>query len=140
MLGIVLSLMAAVGFGSTAVFARLGLEHMRATTGTLVSLIVSSVIALAIALSLHGSEIFGLGGTVLAWLALAGVLSFPLGRLLNYTGISLAGVSRASPIVGTAPLFATVLALSIGGESMNMPILLGTVSIIAGVSLILSQQ
>jgi len=140
MMGIVLALMAAGGFGSTAVFARLGLEHMRAATGTLFSLIVSSAIAVAIALGLHASEIFGLGGSALAWLAIAGVLSFPLGRLLNYTGVSLAGVSRASPIIGAAPLFATALALSLGGESLSTPILVGTVSIIGGLVLILSQQ
>ena len=140
MLGIALSLLAGVGFGATAVFARLGLQHIRTTSGTLISLMVSTAIALAIALGLHSREVFGLSGVVFFWFLLAGILTFPLGRLLNYTGVHLAGVTRASPIVGAAPLFATALAVTIGGETVNAPILFGTVAIIGGLGLVLSQQ
>ena len=59
---------------------------------------------------------------------------------MNFTGVHLAGVSRASPIVGASPLFATALAVTLTGEALNVPILLGTVSIIGGLTLILRQQ
>ena len=58
---------------------------------------------------------------------MAGVLSFPLGRLLNFTGVRMAGVGRASPIVGASPLFAGALAVAFAGEALNVPILLGAV-------------
>ena len=71
---------------------------------------------------------------------LAALLNNPAGRLLNYIGVSRAGVSRASPIIGTSPLFAAALAVSIGGESLDALVILGTVLIIAGLALILSQE
>ena len=140
MLSISLSLMAALGFGVTQIFARLGLQHMQATPGTLLSLSLSTVVTLVIALALHPHEVFDLEWITLLWLLLVGVLSFPLGRLLNFTGVRMAGVSRASPIVGAAPLFAGALAVGFLGESLNVPILLGTLSIIGGLALIMSQE
>ena len=140
MLGILLGLTSALGFGTSAIFARLGLQHMRPTTGTLVSLIVGSLVTLTLAFVLHSKEIVGLAGTAFLWFLLAGLVNFPLGRLLNFTGVSLVGVSRASPIVGSSPLFATMLAVTIGGESINLPILAGTLSIVGGLGLILSQK
>ena len=74
------------------------------------------------------------------WFLLSAFINFPLGRLLNFTGVSLVGVSKSAPIVGSSPLFATVLAISVGGESINAMIALGTVSIIGGLVLILSQK
>ena len=140
MLGVILGLSAAVGFGSAAVFARIGLQRMRSTTGTLVSLIVGTVITMALAFALDSEEIFALGAGALLWFLLAGVFQFPLGRLLNFTSVALAGVSRSSPIVGSSPLFATMLAVTIGGESINLPILAGTFSITSGLALLLSQR
>ena len=140
MLGILLALSAAVGFGSAAVFTRLGMQYMRSTTATLASLIVGTAVTVALALILHWREVFDLRGIAFAWLILAGLLNFPLGRLLNFVGISLAGVSRTSPIIGASPLLAMVLAVIILGEPINLPIVLGTVSIISGLALILSQQ
>lgn len=140
MLGIVLSLSAALGFGASAVFARLGMEHMRSTTATTVSLATSTTVTLAIALALHSSEIPRVGGVSYLWLLLVGVLTFPVGRLFNYTAVRLAGVSRASPVVGASPLFATALAVTVGGEAITAPILFGTISIIGGLAVILSRQ
>ena len=138
--GVVLGLSAALGFGGSAVFARLGLQYMRSTTGTLASLLVGTVIMLTLAFALHSKEILALGGVVLLWLLVSAIINFPLGRLLNYTGVRLVGVSRASPVVGASPLFALALAITIGGESINLPTLLGTFSIIGGLLLVLSQR
>ena len=74
MLAVVYSLLAATGFGATAIFARLGLPHIRTTSGTLISLMVSTALTMSIALVLHPREIVGLGGAVFLWLALAGAI------------------------------------------------------------------
>lgn len=139
-LGVAFGLSASVGFAASAVFARLGLQYMRVTTGTLASLVVGAVITMVLALLIHSEQIFALSAVAFAWFLLVGFVNFPLGRLLNYTGVSLVGVSKATPIVGTNPLFATVLAISFGGETVNLPIVLGTFCIIGGLSLILSQR
>ena len=138
--GVVLGLSAALGFGGSAVFARLGLQYMRSTTGTLASLLVGTVIMLTLAFALHSKEILALGGVVLLWLLVSAIINFSLGRLLNYTAVRLVGVSRASPVVGASPLFALALAITIGGESINLPTLLGPFSIIGGLLLVLSQR
>lgn len=140
MLGVILGLSSGFGFGASAVFARIGLQHVRPTTGTLVSLIVGSTVTMVLAFIFHVDAILNLAGVAFLWFMLSGLINFPLGRLLNFTGVSLAGVSRSAPIVGSSPLFATVLAITIGGESINLMIGLGTVSIIAGLALILSQR
>ena len=140
MLGIALGLSAALGFGLSALFARLALRHMRATTGTLISLIVGTVIAMALAFAIYPDKILGLSAVAFLWFLLSGFINFPLGRVLNYVSVGLVGVSRSTSIVGASPIFATTLAVTIGGESLSLLTLLGTFSIIGGLALILSQR
>lgn len=140
MLDVVLGLSAALGFGSSAIFARLGLQYLRPTTGTFVSLFVGSVITITLAFIFHFDEILVLSGFAFIWFFLSGLINFPMGRLLNFTAVSLAGVNRATPIIGASPLFAAALALTIGGEDISIGILLGTILITLGLALVLSQR
>ena len=140
MTGIVLSLLAAMGFGATAVFARVGLQGMSTRYGTLISLAVSATAAMAIAAAMHPGEIVGLGAVSLGWLFLVGLFNFPVGRMFNYMSVRLAGISKASTVVATSPLFATGLAVVILGESVNAVTLAGTASIIGGLALTLYEK
>lgn len=140
MLGVGLGLLAALGFGASAVFARIGLQHLHPTTGTFISLIVGVLITTSLAFIFHFDAVFALTAIAFAWFLLSGFLNFPLGRLLNYTSVSKLGVAKASPIVGASPLFAAILAVTVGGESINLPILLGTISIIGGIAIVVSQK
>ena len=140
MLGIALGLSAALGFGLSAIFARLALQYMRATTGTLISLIVGTIIAMALAFAIYPDKVLGLSAVAFLWFLLSGFINFPLGRVLNYISVGLAGVSRSTSIVGASPIFATTLAVTIGGESLSLLTLLGTFLIIGGLGLILSQR
>ncbi len=140
MTGIVLSLLAAMGFGATAVFAKVGLQGMPTRYGTLISLAVSATAAMAIAAALHPGEIVKLGAVSLGWLFLVGLFNFPVGRMFNYMSVRLAGVSKASTVVATSPLFATGLAVVILGESVNAFTLAGTALIIGGLALTLYEK
>ena len=140
MTGIVLSLLAAMGFGATAVFAKAGLQGMPTRYGTLISLAVSATAAMAIAAALHPGEIVELGAVSLGWLFLVGLFNFPVGRMFNYMSVRLAGVSKASTVVATSPLFATGLAVVILGESVNAVTLAGTALIIGGLALTLYEK
>jgi drug/metabolite transporter (DMT)-like permease len=124
--GIALALAAAAGFAGAALFARIGLKNMRATTGTLASMITGAAVTLSIA--------------GLLWILLYSFLAFPVGRLLNFTGVQLVGASRASTIIASSPLFTMALAVGLGGESVNAPIVVGTVAVIAGCGLIVGQR
>ena len=140
MTGIIFSLLAASGFAATAVFARNALQRMSAPYGTLLSLFVSTVAAMAIAAVLHPDELLGIGAVALGWLFLVGFLNFPLGRMFNYTSVTMVGVSKASTVVATSPLFATILAVIILGERVSPITLLGTVAVIGGLALTLNQK
>ena len=140
MIGILFSLLAASGFAATAVFARTALQRMSTPYGTLLSLFVSTVAAMIIAAALHPDEITGLGWAALGWLFLVGLFNFPLGRMFNYTSVRLAGVSKASTVVATSPLFATVLAVIFLGEKVSAISLVGTLAVIGGLALILNQE
>lgn len=140
MTGILFSLLAASGFAATAVFARTALQRMSAPYGTLLSLFVSTVAAITIAVVLHPDEMLGIGVVALGWLFLVGFLNFPLGRMFNYTSVTMVGVSKASTVVATSPLFATILAVIILGERVSPITLLGTVAVVGGLALTLNQK
>ena len=140
MLGVALSLAAAMGFAGSAVFARIGLQHVRPTTGTIVSLLIGISITLTLSIIFHQKEIIALSGIAFLWFFISGLINFPLGRLLNYTGVSKIGVSKSTAIVGSSPLFAAILAVTVGGETLNAFIVVGTIGIIGGVALIVGQK
>ena len=140
MLGAAMALTAAMGFGAAAVFARIGLQYMRPTTGAFVSLLIGIAITLTLALVFHFDDVFALSGIAFVWFLITGTLNFPLGRLLNFTSVNKIGVSRSAPIIGAAPLFSGILGVTIGGESMNLFIFTGTLVIIGGIALIVGQK
>ena len=140
MLGAAMALTAAMGFGAAAVFARIGLQYMRPTTGAFVSLLIGIAITLTLALVFHFDDILALSGIAFVWFLITGTLNFPLGRLLNFTSVSKLGVSRSAPIIGAAPLFSGVLGVTLGGESMNLFIFTGTLVIIGGIAMIVGQK
>jgi uncharacterized membrane protein len=138
--GVGFALVAALGFGATAIFARLGMRHVRPTSGTAVSLIVGAVVTIAIAFSLHASEILALGAAAFGFILLNAALSYPVGRLFNFIGVQLAGASRASIVVGAAPLFSVVLAVWLLHEKVSPAIVVGTFLIIVGIGVVLTSR
>ena len=139
-LAILFALLAATGWGASGVFARVGLQHMHPNTGTVVSLASGVLLLGAIALLMYGDQMLSFPAIALIWIAALGVINYPLGRLLNYTGVHLAGVGRATPILATAPIVAVLLGILIGGESINFPIGAGILSIVLGIILIVTAR
>lgn len=121
-------------------FVRLGLQHMRSTTGTVVSLASGVVPFGLITFALYRFEMFALPASIYAWIILLGLINYPLGRLLNFKGVQLAGVSRTAPILAGAPLVAATLGVALGGEKITFLIALGIASIVAGVVLVVSER
>jgi len=68
--GVVLGLSAGVGFGASAVFARLSMQHIHATSGTLASLIVGTLVTTALAFRFCAEGILGLAGVAFLWFLL----------------------------------------------------------------------
>ncbi|MBI2166577.1 MAG: DMT family transporter [Chloroflexi bacterium] len=140
MLGIVLAILASMAWAAGAVIARMGLAHMRTTTGTAISLASGLVLTMGLAFAFYREAIFALPGWIFLWFLLHGTLSFPMGRFFQYMAYSLAGVGRAATLVGAAPIFASLLAILFAGETITLPLLLGTMAVVGGVALIVSER
>ena len=135
-----MALLASIGFGASAVFIKLALKSMKSTTGTFLSLVAGSLILITISIIFYSDELVISNKIVFGWLVLSALLNFLGGRYLNYTSVNLLGVARATTIIGTAPLFATILAITIGSEIFTWPMLLGTLMIIFGLLLVISKK
>ena len=140
MLGMFLAFLAACGWGASAIFVRLGLQHLPSTVGTLLSLGVGFLLLFMLALLVNFDAIPTLSAVAFGWFALLGLVNYPMGRFFNFSSIQLAGVARAAPIVATAPLFATLWAVTLGGERPDVLTLAGGLTIVAGIALILSER
>ena len=139
-LGVLLATAAALSWAAGAVFVRVSLQHMRSTTGTLISLIVGWIMVTTLALLFFRDALFSLPAVAFVWFLVAGAVNFPMGRFFNFNAVRLAGVARATPILSISPLFAAAIAITFLGETLTLPIALGTAAIVTGVLLIVTAR
>jgi drug/metabolite transporter (DMT)-like permease len=141
MTGIILGIIAACCWAASAIFARLGMSSgIKYTTGTLISMISSFLVVFVIAVVFDITDFFSISLTAVFWFGLIGLVNYVIGRQLNYASIDRIGVVRASPLFATAPLWAMVLAVTFINETVNVPIVLGTLTIVAGTYLVVTSQ
>ena len=139
MLPVILALLAALGFALSGVFVRMAGSRVAVLTGTAVSVVASLTIAVipAIVLELPALQRISIAGFL--WILLAFV-NYPLGRTLNYASVRRIGAARAAPLFSSSPLWSVVLAVAFLGERPNVMIIAGTVAIVAGVVLIVTER
>ena len=138
--GVILAIISTIGFGATAVLAQSGMQYVKPASITIISLIVGSVIVFVVAFILELDEITAISITALLFILLNAVLSYPIGRLFNFIGVKYAGASRASSVIGIAPLITTGLAVWLTDEKLTGMVLGGTLLILLGITLILSDR
>ena len=140
MLGILLAITAAFCWGTGVIFVRLGLQGIKTSTGTPISMVSSVILVGLLALLINFDDIVSLSLTTLLWFGLIGVINYVIGRQCNYSAIQYIGVTRATPLFASAPVFALVLAVVFLGESINLPTITGTLSIVVGLYLVMTSQ
>ncbi len=140
MLGIVLAITAALFWGTSATLSRLGLQNIKASTGTLISMLSSILLVGLLALTINFDDVVHISPTALLWFGLIGVINYVLGRQFNYLSITHIGVTKAAPLFASAPLFAIILAVVLIGESINPAIIIGTFAIVAGLYFVIVSQ
>ena len=138
--GVVFGLLASIGFGSTAILVRLGVQSVRPTTGAWISLLTGSLVVFVLALVFASQDFANLVPVAFFWIGIMGFLNFAMGRLLNIFSIQRVGATRAAPLFSLAPLSAMALAVIFLGEIPNTLMLAGTLLVVAGVGLITSDQ
>ena len=132
---IFIALASAVIHGFGQICGRVGLSYGPYTTG--VTLIIPAMTLLAwLVLGPYIDWEDGVSIVALPWFLVAGAIS-PLGtQLLMYASVSRVGISRASPLRNTTPLFASVLAILFLGEKWTWSIATGAFLIMVGASLL----
>ncbi len=136
---------AVLGFGSSAILARLGMSAqggLRPMPGALVSLVASTLLAGALALIFEFRAVIALPAIAMVWLFANGILTYLGGRSQQYIAINLIGAARVTPIVGSAALFSALYAVTLTrmgvsgfNEHLNPLLALGTIIVVVGLAL-----
>ena len=131
MTAIGLASLSAFLFGAMSVGLRMGLSRYPdaevATVATVMGALAVSLVAAA-----AESPARGIHATA-AWpFLLAGLMQPGIGQLFVTLSVREAGASRASVVLGSAPLVSVTIALVLLGEPARWPLILGAVLIVAG--------
>ena len=137
---IALALLALMGFGSAAIFARVGMQTVGAPTVTIISLCFSFLASGILALIFAFGDFGALPPALLAWCLMLGAFNFLGGRNLSFQAIGRIGAARAGAIVGTSAVFASILAITLTGERPHWIVLAGTLVVVAGLTTALGKN
>ena len=129
-----LALGAALCFSSGQICSRLGLNYGTPTSAISVSLFTSTVV-LFVVLGPPASRADAPTAGLLLFTG-AGVLSPFCTQILLFISANKVGISRASPLRNTTPLFAGIVAVLWLGETVTVAIATGTLLIVFGASLL----
>ncbi len=132
MTAIVFSLVAAIGFGTAPIFTRTALQGFSFLPAVWTSLIVSFLLAAALALVFARQDLGNLTLVAFLWILAVAVTHHVCGRPQNYLSVSIIGASRASLFFSSQAPVAAFVAVIFLGESLSTLIVIGTVGVVAG--------
>ena len=138
--GMIFAFVSAFGFGTNLIFARLGLQYMRASAGAIIASTMAFSLVMIFALSLHWDDVISLNATSIGALALVGSLHFGIGRFLNLTSVRMSGPANQAALLASVPFFSSLFAITIGSEKLTLPVIIGTVGITLGLILIVTKR
>lgn len=128
-----IGLITAWTYGISIISARRGLRYSNASTVTLLSLIIQTLILWSVVAVVTGIPAVGM---TFFWAAASVGLLMPAVRWLTYTGIAKVGASRGTALRCTHPLFSALLALTLLGETATGHVLTGIILVVTGIALI----
>lgn len=140
MLGIILALLAACGWGMDAIMARQGLRDVPPALATLISLGTLLPAIMLLTLLLEPGGFSRLTPAALLWFGGLGLVNFVGGRQLNLRSTRILGASRAAALIAASPLVAVLLAIALLGEQVTLPLLAGVGLTVVGVALVVSSR
>jgi transporter family protein len=139
MVGEGFALTSAVLWGMIPVLVRKGLPHSNPSVAVIIGLFASLPLFLGVLL-FHPRSVFEVVAPQAAWwFAAVGVTGPCLGRLFNYMSVERLGAARATPLINSAPLFTTLLALVFLREYITVKIFLGILCIVGGIVVLTGQ-
>jgi drug/metabolite transporter (DMT)-like permease len=138
-LAVVLALLSAALFGAMTVALRFGLREGRADAelGAFVCTTAAALIATVAALVDREGTQLTLRDAV--FFALVGLIAPGASQLFFTRAVRDAGPSRTSVVVGTAPLFAAVMAIAFLHEPIEAPLVIGGLLVVAAGLILVSE-
>ena len=129
-----LALVAAVLSAGATIFIRYGLRDSSPYAGFGINVLVGTL-GFWIAVLVSG-ELGRPTAAGVAFFVLAGLIGTVAGRLLRFFSIEKVGASISSALINLNPLISTLLAIPLLGERVTLPILVGTLVITVGTTLL----
>ena len=126
-----IAIFSAMGWAADSVLVRLGLRQSNIFAAMLVSYVVS--VTCIWTYLLLTTPLDFLRSPAMPYFLVSGCLQPLFARALYYKALTRMGVSRAGPLRGAEPLFATAIAVSVLHEQPAVPVYVGTVLIVASV-------
>ena len=114
--------------------AKKGLRYSNPATAVISSLVINIVFLWSV--SFLVVPLSSLNSASILLFVLVGFFQPGLTRLLTYKGIDALGVAITDPIRATTPLFSAMMAIIFLGEQITLPIVVATLMIIAGITLL----
>ena len=139
-MSVALACTAGVLFAVNIIGTRATLDRQRVRTDAVafVTVSISAVVALPIALAL-GTRFEDFSWENIQGFVLVGAVVPGIGQLTFYAAIGLAGPSRVGVMVGTVPMWSVVMAILFLDESWSWAIIVGTVLTVVGGALLAHQ-
>lgn len=132
--GQLLAIASSITFSVAQTFLRQG---MRSVSPLAAALIVNGIVSLGgLAISLLNGALLASKAEAVFWYAAVGVAGPTIGRYCYLVGVSRIGLSRTVPISSAAPIWGTLFAILLLGETPTTMVLLGTLGIVIGVSIL----
>lgn len=112
-------------------------QGMRTVSPFLSALIINLMVGLGgLTVSLYRGTLQDATLAPLLWFVAMGVAGPGIGRISHLIGITKMGLNRSVTISSVTPIWATLIAIVVLGETPTFSVLLGTVAIVSGVGLL----
>ncbi len=135
MLGELYAIGAAILWAASSIFTKKVVDRADIFVLNFVRLIFASIFSFIIYIAIRGFE-FDISFRSLFFLTLGATMAIIFGDALYFRSMQFAAISRVIPVSSTYPLFTIFIAYLLLGEPITVSIVIGTVLIVFGVSLL----
>jgi drug/metabolite transporter (DMT)-like permease len=137
MTGVIWAILSGLGFGFFQIFNRRAGRRLHIYRATFILLLTSTVILIVASLGFEDlSLLFKAPAAAFVNFALAGLIHFLFGWTFLTVSQNRVGAARTGALVGTSPLFGTVIGFLFLGEFLNLLTIAGILLVVAGVYLV----
>jgi len=141
MLGAILGLLSAAGFGVTTIIIRRAMFRVSANYIATLTVFTGPIFFLVAAI-ITGEiwELWYFPWQAHTFLALSGIVHFALGRSWGYRSIRLIGATRSNIVTSMNPIVTVLLAMLILGETVSFTMLIGIICTLMGPLALLKEK